>query len=121
MPAPNRIPSRRAFWVIGFCIGLVFGGVPTAERPVLLSLIPQEEAGRYFSLMLLSARAAAVAGPLIGGFTIDALEPSFGTGFAYRAAVGTIGVMFVVAAFLLRGVPDRAVTTQVPVRVAAAD
>lgn len=109
------IPSRGAFWAIGFLIGLVFGGVPTAERPVLLSLVPQEEAGRYFSLMLLSARAAAVAGPLIWGFTVDTLEPSLGTGVAYRAAVGTVTVMFVVAALLLRRVPDRAVTTRVRV------
>lgn len=41
-------------WIV-LLIGLVFRGVPTAERPVLISLVPQEEARRYFSLMLLSA------------------------------------------------------------------
>ena len=108
------VPSRAAFWAIGLLIGLVFGGVPTAERPVLLSLVPQEEAGRYFSLMLLSARAAAVLGPVIWGFTVDSLEPSFGTGIAYRSAVGTVALMFAGAAFLLRGVPDRPVQTIIP-------
>jgi len=105
------VPSQRAFWIIGLFIGLVFGGVPTAERPVLLSLVPQEEAGRYFSLMLLSARAAAVVGPLLWATTVDSLEGPLGTRIAYRAAVAVVAVMFTGAAFLLRGVPDLAVRT----------
>jgi UMF1 family MFS transporter len=101
------VPGKTAFWVVGFALGLNFGGVPTAERPVLLSLVPDAEAGRFFSLMLLSSRAAAIAGPLVWGITVDSLEPSFGTAIAYRAAVVTVALMFVIAAMILRGVPDR--------------
>jgi len=101
------LPGKRAFWLVGFAIGLNFGGVPTAERPVLLGLVPDAEAGRYFSLMLLSSRAAAIAGPLIWGITVDSLESRLGTGIAYRAAVMTVAIMFVIAVLLLRGVPDR--------------
>jgi MFS-type transporter involved in bile tolerance (Atg22 family) len=96
-----------AFWLVGLAIGLNFGGVPTAERPVLLSLVPDVEAGRYFSLMLLSARAAAVAGPLLWALTVDGLEPVLGTNVAYRAAVGVVALMFLTALLVLRGVPDR--------------
>lgn len=103
------VPGQTAFWIVGLAIGLNFGGVPTAERPVLLSLVPDGEAGRYFSLMLLSSRAAAVVGPLIWGITVDGLESSFGTAIAYRAAVMTVAVMFVIAAAILRGVPDKPV------------
>ena len=101
------IPSQKGFWGVGLLIGLVFGGVPTAERPMLLSLIPREEAGRFFSLMLLSSRAAAVAGPLIWGMTVDWLEPVRGTGIAYRAAVLTVATMFALSLLLLRRVPER--------------
>ena len=107
------VPSKAAFWWLGVCIGLVFGGVPTAERPVLLSLVPQEDAGRYFSLMLLSARAAAIVGPLIWGVTVDMLQPRVGTSLAYRSAVGTVALMFAGAVFLMRKVPDRPVQTRV--------
>lgn len=100
------VPSQKAFWGVGLLIGLVFGGVPTAERPLLLSLVPKEEAGRFFSLMLLSSRAAAVAGPLIWGITVDILEPSSGTGLAYRAAVLTVVAMFAGSLVLMRHVPD---------------
>jgi UMF1 family MFS transporter len=99
-------PSQRAFWIIGFMIGLIYGGVSTAERPLLLSLVPDVEAGRYFGLMVLSARAAAVLGPFIWAFAVDGLTPSFGTGVAYRAAVASVAVAMVVALFILRKVPD---------------
>ena len=100
-------PSQPAFWIVGLFIGLIFGAVPTAERPLLLSLVPEAEAGRFFSLLLLSSRAAAIAGPLIWGLTVDALEPVSGTGMAYRAAVVTVIVMFAGSLLLLRHVPER--------------
>ena len=54
------VPSRFAFWIVGGMIGLIFGGVATAERPLLLTLVPDVEAARFFSLMVLSSRAAAI-------------------------------------------------------------
>ena len=100
-------PSKSAFWIVGAAIGLIFGGVSTAERPVLLSLVPDVEAGRYFSLMLLSSRAAAVLGPLLWGLTVNGLERPLGTGVAYRCAVAVVAVMFAISVWMLRGVPDR--------------
>jgi len=100
-------PSQHAFWFVGLLIGLIFGGVPTAERPLLLSLVPEAEAGRFFSLLLLSSRAAAVLGPLVWSVTVDVLEPTRGTGVAYRAAVLTVAVMFGASLLLLRLVPDK--------------
>jgi UMF1 family MFS transporter len=99
-------PSQRAFWVVGFLIGLIYGGVSTAERPLLLSLVPDVEAGRYFGLMVLSARAAAVLGPFVWAISVDGLTPSFGKGIAYRAAVGSVGMAMLIALFVLRKVPD---------------
>ena len=100
-------PSKTAFWVIGALIGFAsFGGTPTAERPMLLSLVPERDAGRYFSLLLLSARAAAFIGPLIWGYTIDFLEPRSGTATAYRTGLLTIAAFFLIALVMLQGVPD---------------
>jgi UMF1 family MFS transporter len=101
------VKSQSAFWLVGLAIGLNFGGVNAIERPLLLSLIPDVEAGRYFSLMLLSARVAAIIGPLLWGLTTFALEGTFGTNLAYRAAVFVVALMFVIALWILKGVPDR--------------
>ncbi len=99
-------PSRNAFWIVGACIGLIYGGISTAERPLLLSLIPDVEAGRFFSLMVLSSRAAAVVGPFIWALAVDGLSSSMGVGFAYRAGVATVAIGMMLAWLLLRGVPD---------------
>jgi UMF1 family MFS transporter len=101
------VPNQLSFWLVGALIGLIFGGVATAERPLLLTLIPEEETARFFSLMVLSSRAAAIAGPLIWGFTVDGLEPSMGTGIAYRAAVVTVTISMLLALVLLWKVPDK--------------
>jgi UMF1 family MFS transporter len=100
------VPTRGAFWIVGAGIGLIYGGVATAERPLLLSLVPDVEAGRFFSLMVLSSRAAAVVGPFIWAFAVDGLTEPMGTGFAYRAGVGTVAIGMILALLMLRGVPD---------------
>ena len=61
-------PGKPAFWTIGATIGLIFGGVPAAERPLLLSLVPEKDAGRFFSLLLLSSRAGSFLGPVVVGY-----------------------------------------------------
>lgn len=99
-------PSRSVFWIVGACIGLIYGGVSTAERPLLLSLVPDVEAGRFFSLMVLSSRAAAVVGPFVWAFAVDGLTPIFGRGVAYRAGVLTVALGMSLALWTLRRVPD---------------
>jgi MFS transporter, UMF1 family len=99
-------PSRTAFWIVGAGIGFIFGGVPAAERPMMLSLIPEREAGRFFGLLMLSARAAAVIGPIVWARTVRWTEPAFGSGAAYRAAVATVALAMVLAILILAGVPD---------------
>jgi UMF1 family MFS transporter len=101
------VPTQGAFWIVGLAIGLNYGGVWAAERPMMLSLIPDAEAGRYFSLMVLSARVAAIVGPFVWGFTVQNVQPRFGTPMAYRAAVLTVDVMFLISLIVLRRVPDK--------------
>src|SRR4051812_2656533 len=105
-------PSRNIFWIVGACIGLIYGGVSTAERPLLLSLVPDVEAGRFFSLMVLSSRAAAVVGPFVWALAVDGLSSSMGVGFAYRAGVFTVVIGMVLAFWMLRGVPDNFAATR---------
>ena len=98
--------GRTLFWVAGVGIGLIFGGIATAERPMMLSLVPDAEAGRYFGLMVLSARAAAIVGPLLWAAAVDGLMPFIGERAAYQAGLATLTLAMVGAWWLLRGVPD---------------
>jgi len=101
------VRSQVQFWIVGAFIGLVFGGVWTAERPLLLALVPAAEAGRFFGLLVLSARAAAIGGPLLWALIVDHLGESLGRAAAHRAAVAALLILVVIALALLRGVPER--------------
>jgi len=101
------VQTKAQFWVVGLCVGFIYGGVSTAERPMLLTLVPAHDAGRFFSLMVLSSRAAAVVGPFIWAFAVDGLLPRFGPHIAYRAGVATVGAAMVFALWMLQKVPDR--------------
>lgn len=99
-------PTLSGFWIGGVLVGFAFGGIWSAERPLLLRLVPQGEAGRYFGLLALSARAAAIVGPLIWAAIVDGLAEPLGRNVSYRIAVGSLAVMMLAALWLLRGVPD---------------
>jgi MFS transporter, UMF1 family len=99
-------PTRTSFWIVGAGIGLIFGGIATSERPLLLSLVPDVEAGRFFSVLVLSARAAAIVGPFVWAFAVDGFTPHIGVGPAYRIGVATVAVGMLIAWWVLRGVPD---------------
>jgi UMF1 family MFS transporter len=99
--------SQAQFWGVGALIGLVFGGVWASERPLLLTLVPGAECGRFFGLLVLSARVAAIFGPLLWALIVDHLFAPFGPAVAYRAAVGSLVLLMLLAIAILRGVPDR--------------
>ena len=99
-------PNLAAFWAAGALLGFVFGGIWSVERPLLLTLVPDSEAGRFFGLLVLSARAAAIAGPLVWALIADHLFRPFGENVGYRAAVASLVLFMLGAIALLRRVPD---------------
>ena len=104
--AVASVPTLTAFWAAGGLVGFVFGGIWATERPLLLKLVPDAEAGRYFGLLSLSARAAAIVGPLVWAFVVDFAFRPFGSHVAYRAAVASLALFMAAALWLLRGVPS---------------
>jgi UMF1 family MFS transporter len=101
------VPGKAGFWVVGVLIGLIFGGTATAERPLLLTLVPDKEAARFFSLLVLSSRAAAILGPVIWSLAVDGLTPKVGAPLAYRAAVVTVAIAMLGSVIMLWGVPNK--------------
>jgi UMF1 family MFS transporter len=100
-------PSLPVFWAAGALLGFVFGGIWTAERPLLLTLVPDAEAGRFFGLLALSSRAAAIVGPLLWAILVDGLSARLGKETSYRLAVGSLALFMIEAILLLRVVQDR--------------
>ncbi|HUQ46947.1 MAG TPA: MFS transporter [Gemmatimonadaceae bacterium] len=101
------VPGKTGFWIVGALIGFIFGGTATAERPLMLTLVPDKEAARFFSLLVLSSRAAAILGPVIWSLAVDGLTPRVGAPLAYRAAVVTVAIAMLGSLLMLSGVPDK--------------
>jgi hypothetical protein len=90
----DRSPGETTSGIVGFAIGLNFGGVPTPSVPCCSVSSRTSNAGRYFSLMLMPSRAAAISGPLVWGLDLDGLKSSLGTATAYHAAGLNVALMF---------------------------
>lgn len=101
------VPGKTGFWIVGVLIGLIFGGTATAERPLMLTLVPDKEAARFFSLLVLSSRAAAILGPMVWSLAVDGLTPRVGAPLAYRAAVVTVAIAMLGSVLMLWGVPNK--------------
>lgn len=95
------------FWLTGCLIGVGLGGLWTSSRPLLLSLIPEEEAASFFGLNIFTGRFAALIGPLVWGLIVWVLEP-MGV-FRYRIAVGTLMLFIIVGLIVLKKIPDKCV------------
>jgi UMF1 family MFS transporter len=107
LAAVAAVQSRATFWLVGALIGFVFGGIWTAERPLLLSLVPDVEAGRFFGLLVLSARAASIVGPLLWALIVEVLLASVPPQVSYRVAIASLAVFMALAAWLIAGLPER--------------
>ncbi|MFN0116802.1 MAG: MFS transporter [Elusimicrobiota bacterium] len=84
------------FWFLGFCIGIIMGGIQSASRALFNSLIPVERTSEFFSLYGIVGKAASVMGPLVFG-----VFSQFG---GVRWGVASLGIFFVVGLAYMRRV-----------------
>jgi UMF1 family MFS transporter len=93
------------FLAAGALLGAGLGGVGVVDRLMLLRLTPPDQVGEMFGLYGLVGKFSAVAGPVIYGIIVANLLDVLDRG-AYQVAVGSLLVLLVVGAWILRGVPD---------------
>jgi UMF1 family MFS transporter len=86
------------FWVAGSLAGLGIGGVWVVSRTIIVELSPSEKIGEFFGLYSLTGKVASIIGPLLWGGTVWALQDT--QTLKYRAAVGILFLITVIAAFL---------------------
>ena len=97
--------NKSVYYLLGSLAGISLGGVWTAERPLLINLVgDNDRLAGYFGLFALTGRMAAVIGPLIWGLTVVVFG-SLGP-VKYRFAVASVLIMMMIGLFILRKVPD---------------
>ncbi len=93
------------FYVVGGCTGAALGAVWSADRVLMFRLSPPAQLGELYGVYGMVGRFAAITGPLIWGIVVYVLEDRGAV--AYRAAVGSLLVMLLAGAWVVRLVPER--------------
>ena len=93
------------FWILGGLVGILLGSTWTAARPLLITLVPNENLGEFFGLYALSGKVAAIIGPLVWSGVALAFS-EYGDVVKYKAAVGALVILMIAGGVILRGVPD---------------
>lgn len=94
----SQIVSVNGFYALALCVGLVQGGVQALSRSLYASLIPAEQAAKFFGFYNMLGKFAAVLGPLLVGW--------FGvlTGSS-RLGLLAVLILFIIGGILLWRVP----------------
>ena len=98
------------FWLLGPMTGIALGGVWSCDRPLLLNMIPKEEAGRFFGFYYLTGKISSVIGPLLFGIILSL--PVADEITRYKIAFGTLLAMTAAALFFIKKVQSRPHTNE---------
>jgi UMF1 family MFS transporter len=103
------ILERFTFLIAGAILGSGLGGVAVTDRLLLLRLAPPQRIGEMFGLFGLVGKLSAVVGPILYGTIVLLLEPSLDRG-AYQVAILSLLALMVIGVWILRDVPEPALT-----------
>ena len=77
--------SRHLWWLVGSMVGVAMAGVWTADRPYMLSFVPEEYIGEFFGLHATVGKLGRVIGPVMWAIISGTL------GFGQPGSVGEPG------------------------------
>jgi len=97
--------SRIPFLFAGALLGAGLGGVGVTDRLLLLRLAPPAQVGEMLGLYGLAGKFSAVIGPLVYGLIVGILLDRLGH-VTYQLAIGSLLVLLVIGAWIVRSVPD---------------
>lgn len=88
----SQMQSVQGFYALAICVGLVQGGVQALSRSLYASLIPAEQAAKFFGFYNMLGKFAAVLGPLLVGW------------FGVLTGSSRLGLLAVLILFIIGGI-----------------
>jgi len=85
------------FWVLGFVVALIFGGLQAISRSLFAALVPPGKSAEFFAFYAISGKFASVAGPLLFALIADLTGST-------RLSILALASLFIVGMILLFGV-----------------
>lgn len=93
--------SRLVFWIAGIGIGLLVGPNQSASRSLMGRFIPPDKENEFFGFFAFSGKATAFIGPFLFGVMTQLFN-------SQRAGVWIVAILFIIGAFILYTVDERA-------------
>jgi len=85
------------FWVLGFVVALIYGGLQAISRSLYAALIPPGKSAEFFSFYAISGKFASVVGPLLFAVIADLTGST-------RLSILALAALFIIGLLLLAGV-----------------
>ena len=92
------VQEKWQFWAVAVLAGTGLGAIQAASRTFMATLVPSGREAEFFGFYSLVGKTGAIMGPLVFGAVSAALRGD------QRAAIGAVGLFFVVGSILLRRV-----------------
>jgi len=89
-----RMQNSLEFWLLGAVIALILGGSQAISRSLFASMAPEKRSAEFFGFYSISARFAAILGPLTFALVTDL------SGSA-RGAILTLAIFFIIGGSIL--------------------
>ena len=83
------------FYLFAVVFGFAFGGIFTAESPIVAWLFGLTSHGLIFGFAMLGFTAGAAVGPVVMGYIFD-LTGSYQVAFLVSGVVGVVGIIMAV-------------------------
>ncbi len=93
--------TARDFWILAVVVGLVQGGTQALSRSLFATLVPKHKSGEFFGFFSVFEKFGGILGPLAFAVAAQLAGSS-------RVAILTVIVFFVVGAWLLTLVDEKA-------------
>jgi UMF1 family MFS transporter len=82
------------FWILGFVVALIFGGLQAISRSLFAALIPPGKSAEFFAFYAISGKFASVVGPLLFALIADLTGST-------RLSILALASLFIIGLLLL--------------------
>ena len=87
------------FWILAMLVGTAQGGIQALSRSYFGKIVPKDSANEFFGFYNIFGKFAAIMGPALFGYISQVTGKT-------NYGVGSVIVLFVLAAIVFRFVPD---------------
>ena len=97
-----RMSTDTEFYILAAVVGLAQGGIQALSRSYYSRLIPARQSAEFYGFFNMLGKFAAILGPaLIGGVNMLAMSMGYGSNFASRIGIASVGIFFVLGWIVL--------------------